>query len=231
MIDFGIELDLEKVDDGELDTLFGVLATYVNTTKLHVKSLDPDAIEYRSLKMATEIWLSAEFSYSSVNTTGPNGEGYYTITESILAWQTTITHAQNKDVDNQPVCQVVAYLYGAEAGIDAAAAYKFRIGIYDGATWTTLPTTFRHFGQGCGDQNRVWDNMVNNHYMTGDAGYVPFNHARDRGIVLVASFGGEVRNAPTVGIQKVSVMCAADVGINVDMVDGVIFLCARENVT
>lgn len=230
MIDYGIELDLEKVDDNELDTLFGALSYYVNTTKLHVKSLDPNAVEYRSLEMATDIWLSAEFSYPNHATTGPNGEGYYTITNSILSWQTTLTHAHNKNVDNQPVCQVVAYLYGADAEKVAAAAFKFRIGIYDGANWTTLPTTMRHFGQGCGDQNRVYSLMVNAHYMSNTPGYIPFNHARDRGILLLASFGGEVRNSATVGIQKVSVMCQSSGAISTQMVDGVIFLCARENV-
>lgn len=229
MIDFGIALDLDRVDDNELDTLFGALANYANVTKLHVNTLDPGAIEYRSLEMATDIWLSAEFFYPGISVTGPNGEGYYTITESILTWQTALTHAQNKDVDNQPVCQVVAYLYGADAGIVAAAPFKFRIGVYDGANWTTLPTTFRHFGQGCGDQNRVFDLMVNPHYMSNAPGYIPFNHARDRGILLLASFGGEVSNSSTVGVQKVAVMCAATAGMSEDLVDGVIFLCAREN--
>lgn len=230
MIEYGITLDSEKVDDNELDTLFGALDYYVNTTKLHATSLDPMSLEYRSLEMATDIWLSSEFSYPNISSTGPNAEGYYTITESILSWQTTLTHAANKDVDNQPVGQVVAYLYGADAGKLASSAFKFRIGVYDGAVWTTLPTTMRHFGQGCGDQNHIYNLMVNSHYLENTPGYIPFNHARDRGIVLLASFGGEVRNSATPGVQKVAVMCQATAGISVDLVDGVIFLCARENV-
>jgi len=225
MITFTKEIDQKFLLDTDLDTLFSDLEDFVNTVKLPTTDFEPAAVDQRLVYAPLEIWLAAEFSYP-LTITNPLA-GYYLIGESVLDHDTNLTEARNKGVNGQPVFLVAAYLSGANVKYDATVPSKFHIGRWNGSAWVILTTTTRTMGQANGEVRRIYNAMTNDHYITGVAGYVPMNHARDRGIVLLASFGGDVQNGPSNSSNRFAVF-ASDVS-NFAMVEGMIMLSAREN--
>jgi hypothetical protein len=227
MIEYPLDLDPDFVVDTELDDLFTAIETYINVTKLSQKHFEHGSVRYRHLEEPPAIELAQPFIDLEINNGVAYG-GYYLCEGTILEHDTSIGNAPNRDIDDQPVYQIHAFLFASNIGIVANSYTGARIGWYDGITWIALSTTHQDLGLSCGEVIQPYASTTMQHYWTGAADYRPFNIPYDRGVVLSASFGGDVRHNGATAPQKFAILVN-----NIECGEwskGIIYLNARENV-
>lgn len=192
-------LNQRLVSDDDLDIMFLELKNGINTDKFSQNNVEPGAINYRTLKVPPKISLARRFGYPGALTFSAAFGGFYAVEESVLLHDSSHASASDRDQADRPVVQVTARLYFNDVGSDATYLHALsacRIGVSQdgGATWVSLSNTGRPVGPTCGYARRMYDTVFQRHYMDDTPGYLPFNANFDRGIQLVASFGGAVEN-------------------------------------
>ena len=183
----------------------------------------------RHLLQSVDIELTRKFGRwygSAISYTGPFG-GYYVIDGSVLACTATLAQAGNGNQSGKPVLQVCAYLYVADASFDllwsrAAIGYSTD----GGTTWAVASSTTRPLDVANGATPRVYDSVPQENYWTGGGGYYPMNAAKDKCMILVASFGGGISEADPRDITHYGVMVNANTDANLG--HGTIFLTTRD---
>ena len=234
------KLDEVLVKATELDNMFTTLATGINTTKLNTANVETGSFDYRTLKYPPKIKLSRRFGYPAALTFSAAFSSYFAILESVLSHDSSHTTATDRGVAGRPVVQVRSKVYLGDVKISALDATRLVnvqnlcIGTSSdgGVTWTPRTTTVRPTGEGCGRATRNYNTNNQLHYMDASANYYPFNLNFERGVQLIASFGGDVENGSLAGINRFCVMVDsttvnASAG-GVGNLFGAIFLSARE---
>lgn len=229
---YSIKLDRKTLVGAEIDQLFDEIEVAVNSGQVEPHNVSFGAIDYRVLSRPPKFALGADFGYPVPLTTGALTAGYYPIQETKLLHDSTHTEANNRDVLHQGVTHVLAIVSALDSSYSNSAT-RLCIGVSTdaGATWTPIATeTSRPLGESCGKAVRVYNTPEQTHYITGAAGYKPFNQNFDRPIVLVASFGGEVANTASANVNAFCIMADANTFsfTSTPLLKGVFFLNARE---
>jgi hypothetical protein len=219
-----------KVLKAELEARFTALTTFVNTTKLLTRTVEPTAIEYRHIKEPVKIALMCDKDPLTV------------INVSYAGWYATnavVKHVASSNTEMRVHVQAMVGCTGAQEPAPYSRPTRACIGrsTDGGATWTAIDSTIRWLGNSCGDAKPLYRTIKQKHYLTGAANYFPINTPSDHAIQLVATFGG----SPAMGNATVNnaycVMLDSNC-VNYDAGEGIIYesyawaiieLNAREN--
>lgn len=224
-------LDEKKVIAADLGGRFSVITAAV-AAKVNRENIGPNTFDHRTmLAQPLKIGLARYFGYPDAITDGGLFGGYRVINESRIYHEPFSASATDRGVTGRPVVQARARVSlietnGLKLNISRLCIGKSTDG---GATWTPLTTTSRPTGQSCGYAYRVFDTPLQNNYWSGVVNYYPFNANFDRGVELVASFGGDVSNSAALLTDLYCVMVNDFTNLN-RYLFGSIFLNAREKV-
>lgn len=231
MIAYSLQLDELILRNGDLTTLWTELSTYLSVTKIPPRDVTPEELEYRSLQKVARFCLAREFGRLRTGTSLTFGAvfgGYRVINESILNHAATVASASDGEFTNKPTVQLLAAVSLADESF-GGNINSFTLGwsADAGVTWTPLTTAARPLREKAGRVRKVFAAIPQAHFWTGAAGYVPFNAPRDKTVVTIASFGGNVGEGTPVGKNRYAVM--VNNNTDLELLAGAIFLTARDS--
>lgn len=231
MIAYSVDLDGKLVKGSEIHTLDTDLQTYIDTTKLPSRDMLDREIAYRSLSQVSRFTLGRRFGlrFGAVSSNGPFA-GYYSLDQTVLAHHATSASAPNGDTSGKPNVQVRALFRAMEVGY-LASFTRICIGTSTdgGVTYTPHLSTSRPLGWSGGKFRSPYNGVgAQNHYWTGAANSWLKNTPIDRGVTLLASFGGLLGQGSPLNITHYCLMIDS-VAAYSRYHEGVIVLTARDN--
>ena len=197
--------DLHETDvvDSEINSMFTAIGTEINTTKLTPKSFDSGAVQYQHLSVPPNYALSKKAVYPDLSVGAALFGGFAPIQFTEILFDPGVHSA-----GGYPTVLVNGIIYYSDISYTINLPTMAAVGYStdNGVTWTVAPGSSRPFGFSCGQVRRVFDTGSMSHYMTGAPGYRPVNMVYDRGVELVAAFGGDIQNAPLTGVNRFCLM-------------------------
>lgn len=178
---------------------------------LNAPSIEPEQdvgyqqVRYRHLAEPPRKSLSSESIVPDINFDGPYAT-YYVLEQTAIHVTPAVASQPNYYTATRPVLQAAAYVWMTDSGAPGVLT-RLCIGYStdNETTYVPLVNDSRPCGPTCGDSTPAF-NGAQLHYWTGDIGYYAQNQTNDNPILLLASFGGDVKSAATTNITHVAVM-------------------------
>lgn len=205
-IEYDQKLNPTYLLEAEVQNMFDELENHLNGPNIEPENdVGYQQVRYRHLATPPRKCLSSEALVPDINFNGPY-TAYYVLEQTAIHVTPSVTSQPNYYTSNRPVLQAAAYVWMTDSGAPGVLT-RLCIGYStdNEVTYVPLVNDSRPCGPTCGDSTPAF-NGAQRHYWTGDVGYYPINQTSDNPILLLASFGGEVRSAATTGITHIAVM-------------------------